>query len=219
MWGRGGGLFVNNNFFNYNRNYFPNRGNWGSEHSGNSNAGWRHNPRYRGGVPYPNRDVAKRYNGGRGGSLRPSQSSSNLGNGRPPGGGNYAGRGGNYRHGPAGTGQRPPQVGANRPGGYAGSAVAGRGPGVSPGYRGGAYGRGMAGQARPYRGANSIGMGGTLLSAAAGLTVEADTFVEAVDIVAAAIEAAGGSARRWRISAWQRLSWRRSQTINSGPCK
>ena len=159
MWGPGGGLFVNNNFFNYNRNYFPNRGNWGSEYRGNGNAGWRHNPRYRGGVPYPNRDVANRYNGGRGGSLRPSQWSSNLGNVRPPVGGNYAGRGGNYRPGGAGTGQRPPQVGANRPGGYAGSAVAVRGPGVSSGYRGGAYGRGMAGQARPYRAAHGTSMG------------------------------------------------------------
>jgi Protein of unknown function (DUF3300) len=157
MWGAGGGIFVNNNFFNHNQGYFPNRGNWGSEYRGNGNAGWRHNPRYRGGVPYPNRDVANRYNGGRGG-LRPSQGSSNIGNVRPPGGG-YVG--GANRPGGGRPGQYPGYSGANRPGG--GRPGAGAVAGQTPGSRGGAYGgayRGAgAGRAPSY--GNRMGMGGS----------------------------------------------------------
>ena len=166
MWGMRPSIFVNNNFFNHNGYNYPNRGNWGNAYRGNGNAGWQHNPRYRGGVAYPNRDVANRYNGGRGG-LRPSQGSSNLGNVRPPGGGYSAGRGGMNRPGGGRPGQYPGYAGANRPGGGrpGAGAIAGQTPGVSPGNRGGAYRGAGAGQARPYGnrgayGANRAGMGG-----------------------------------------------------------
>jgi hypothetical protein len=62
-WGAHPSLYVNNNFFSSNRNTFVNRAQWGKNYIGNGRAGWNHNPRYRGPVPYPNRDVAN--NGGR----------------------------------------------------------------------------------------------------------------------------------------------------------
>jgi len=68
LWAGGGGwgwgfnwgsrnVVVNNNFINYNR---FNRANVGS---GNA---WAHNPAHRGGVPYGNRALANRFQGGRG---------------------------------------------------------------------------------------------------------------------------------------------------------
>ena len=120
-WGNHASLYVNNNFFANNRNAFVNRGNWGNSYVGNGRNGWNHNSRYRGSVPYPNRDVANRFNGGRGG-LRPSQHPANVGNIRPPGSQGSASRlqggiGANSPGGRGGPGQLPgsPNVG-NRPG-------------------------------------------------------------------------------------------------------
>ena len=152
-WGRHPSLYVNNNFFNHNGNTFVNRGQWGDNYRGNGNRNWNHNPKYRGAVPYANRDVANRFNGGRAGSMRPAQQPANLGNIRPPssqggasrlagagaGAGNIGGNrpgmsGGSARPGagqlPAnvganrpGAGQLPANVGANRPGAAAGSGI------------------------------------------------------------------------------------------------
>jgi hypothetical protein len=121
-WGNHASLYVNNNFFANNRNAFVNRGNWGNSYVGNGRNGWNHNPRYRGSVPYPNRDVANRFNGGRGG-LRPSQLPANVGNIRPPGSQGGASRlQGNIGGNRPGGGGRPSQLpsnpgAANRPGG------------------------------------------------------------------------------------------------------
>jgi uncharacterized membrane protein YgcG len=183
-WGPRASLYVNNNFFIHNGNTFVNRGNWGGSYLGNGRAAWNHNPRYRGGVPYPNRDVANRYNGGRGG-LRPAQLPANMGNIRPPG----------AQFGPAGRAGLPGNIGTNRPAaGFApgqlpsrpgaGTGLAGRGgpsqlpahipnrpsigsasriaPGanVAPGNRGGAFAGGNAGQARQFSNRGAASMGG-----------------------------------------------------------
>jgi len=131
-WGPHASLYVNNNFFNHNRNTFVNRGNWGNAYVGRGRAGWNHNPRYRGPVPYANRNVANRYNGGRPGSMRPAQQPANIANIRPPG----AQGGANRLAGNAGA-NRP---GANRPRGGArpGQLPANAGAGNRPGGRGGA---------------------------------------------------------------------------------
>jgi hypothetical protein len=130
-WGPHASLYVNNNFFNHNRNAFVNRGNWGNAYVGGGRAGWNHNPRYRGAVPYTNRDVANRYNGGRPGSMRPAQRPANIANIRPPG----SQGGANRFAGNAGA-NRP---GANRPGGGRPSQLpANAGAGNRPGGRGGA---------------------------------------------------------------------------------
>ena len=176
-WGPRPSLYVNNNFFNHNRNAFVNRGNWGNAYRGNGNAGWNHNPRFRGGVPYPNRDVANRFNGGRTGSLRPTQLPSNIGNIRPPGGGNLAGRGGVNRPGGGnlagrggvnrpgvvGPGQLPAHAGANRPGGgrAGGGAVAGQVPRVPHGNRPGAFRGGSSGHTPAFNNRGARGMGGS----------------------------------------------------------
>ena len=87
-WGPHASLYVNNNFFANNRNTFVNRGNWGESYAGAGRAGWNHNARYRGAIPYPNRDVANRFNGG-GGGLRPNQLPGDI---RPPRSQGSAGR-------------------------------------------------------------------------------------------------------------------------------
>jgi hypothetical protein len=138
-WG-GRSLYVNNNFFTHNRNTFVNRGNWGNSYVGNGRGGWTHNPRYRGGVPYPNRDVANRFNGGRGG-LRPAQLPANRANIRPPG---SLGKASRLQGNP----------GANRPGGGRASQLPSR-PGV--GNRPGGAGR--ASQLPANRGMNRPGGG------------------------------------------------------------
>ena len=184
-WGPHASLYVNNNFFTHNGNTFVNRGNWGNAYRGNGRAGWNHNPRYRGAAPYPNRDVANRFNGGRGG-LRPTQLPSNMANIRPPGSQGGANRlqgnmGANRPGGRGSASQLPANAGANRPGGGgtggarlpASKGSANRaspggqwggwsGSKVSPGNRGGAFGGGSAGQARAFsnRGARSMGGGG-----------------------------------------------------------
>jgi hypothetical protein len=183
-WGRYPSLYVNNNFFTHNGNTFVNRGNWGNAYRGNGRVGWNHNPRYRGSVPYPNRDVANRY-GGRGG-LRATQLPANIGNIRPPGSlgsaNRFQGNPGVNRPGSRGhPSQLPANAGANRRGSgrtgrgqmpaARGSANrAGRGgqwggwsgSRVSPGNRGGAFRGGSAGQARAFsnRGGRSMGGGG-----------------------------------------------------------
>jgi hypothetical protein len=124
-WGRHPSLYVNNNFFSSNRNAFVNRGNWGGAYAGSGRAGWNHNPRYRGAVPYANRDVANRF-GARPGSMRPAQLPANIGNIRPPA---------------SGAGRLPGNIGGNRPG-------AGIGAGQLPSRPGGGQGIG-AGGARP----------------------------------------------------------------------
>ena len=134
-WGHHPSLYVNNNFFTNNRNTFVNRGNWGNAYAGQGRGGWNHNPRYRGSVPYPNRDVANRFNGGRGG-LRPTQLPANVGNIRPPGSSGTASRlqgnvGSNLPGGRAGAGQLPGNPGANRPGGRAGAGQLPAAPGVN----------------------------------------------------------------------------------------
>jgi hypothetical protein len=120
-WGHHGSLYVNNNFFAHNGNTFVNRGNWGNRYAGNGRNTWDHNPRYRGSVPYANRDVANRFNGGRGG-MRPSQLPANAGNIRPPSSaGGRAGLPGNMGGGSR-PGQLPANIGAgNRPGGGRGA--------------------------------------------------------------------------------------------------
>jgi hypothetical protein len=180
-WGTHPSLYVNNNFFTHNGNNFVNRGNWGNAYRGNGVAGWNHNSHYRGNVPYPNRDVANRFNGGKGG-LRPTQLPANGGNIRPPGA-------------IGGASRLPESIGSNRPGGRGGSSVlpsnpggvnrpgGGRGgasqlPANRPGQggqwggwggstgpqdnRGSAFRGGSAGQARTFsnRGARSMGGGG-----------------------------------------------------------
>jgi hypothetical protein len=185
-WGAHPSLYVNNNFFSHNGNTFVNRGNWGNAYRGNGRNGWNHNPQYRGSAPYPNRDVANRFNGGRGG-LRPTPLPSNAGNIRPPGSQGGADRlaGNPGANGPRGRGG-PTQLPANadarpgggRPGGAGVPAAAARGSAnragassqwggsggskVSPGNRGGAFGGGSAGQARSFsnRGSHSMGGGG-----------------------------------------------------------
>jgi hypothetical protein len=118
-WGPHASLYVNNNFFNHNSNAFVNRGNWGNAYRGGGRAGWNHNPRYRSAVPYANRSVANRYNGGRPGSMRPAQRPANVANIRPPGSQGGANRlPGNAGARPGGRGgasQLPANVGANRP--------------------------------------------------------------------------------------------------------
>jgi hypothetical protein len=114
-WGARPSLYVNNNFFAHNGNNFVNRGNWGNSYRGNGRAGWNHNPLNRGSVPYPNRDIANRFNNGRGG-FRPTQLPSNIGNFRPPGS--------------LGGGNRlPGNIGSNRPGGAGGSSLLPSNPG------------------------------------------------------------------------------------------
>ena len=179
-WGPHASLYVNNNFFANNRNAFVNRGTWGNSYVGNGRNGWNHNPRNRGSVPYPNRDVANRFNGGRNG-LRPSQLPANVGNIRPPGSQGSASRlQGNVGANRPGAGVRPGQLpanpGANRPGGGRTPGSIGSANRVSPGAqwggwsgsraaqgnRGGAFGGGSAAQARQSgnRGARSMGGGG-----------------------------------------------------------
>jgi hypothetical protein len=184
-WGRSPSLYVNNNFFNHNGNTFVNRGNWGNAYRGNGQVGWNHNPRYRGAVPYPNRDVANRFNSGRAG-LRPTQLPANMGAIKPPGSLGSANRfqgnvGANRPGGRGRPSQLPANAGANRPGGgrtAVGQMPAAKGSAnrlsqggqwggwggskVSPGNRGGAFGGGSAGQARAFsnRGARSMGGGG-----------------------------------------------------------
>jgi hypothetical protein len=187
-WGAHPSLYVNNNFFNHNGNNFVNRGNWGNAYRGNGQVGWNHNPRYRGSVPYPNRDVANRFNGGRSGSLRPAQLPANIGNIRPPGSaglgngfrgngvgnglGNGIGNGPGSGRGGAGLnpggGNRPgggrigaSQLPANRPG-HGGQWGGWGGSRGFQGNRGSAFRGGSAGQAHGFsnRGARSMGGGG-----------------------------------------------------------
>jgi len=146
-WGRNPSLYVNNNFFTHNGNTFVNRGNWGNAYRGNGRAGWNHNPRYRGGVPYTNRDVANRFNGGRGG-MRPTQLPANMGNIRPPGSQGGANRlpgntGANVPGGRGGPSQLPSTRGANRPGGRGGASQLPANPGANR------PGAGQTGGARP----------------------------------------------------------------------
>jgi hypothetical protein len=179
-WGPRPSLYVNNNFFAHNGNNFVNRAHLGNAYRGNGRAGWNHIAHFRGNTPYPNRDVANRFNGGSGG-LRPAQLPANIGNIRPPGSlggnrlpGNIAG---NRPGGGPGSSFRPSNPGGvNRPGGGRGQASqlpaspGGRGgqwggwngSRGSPGNRGGAFQGGSAGQARSFsnRGSQSMGGGG-----------------------------------------------------------
>ena len=177
-WGSHGSLYVNNNFFANNRNTFVNRGNWGGSYAGNGRAGWNHNARYRGAVPYPNRDVANRFNGG-GGGLRPNQRPANIGNIRSPGSqgsagrlqGNIGGNGPGGRGGPSqlpsnpgaanrpGGGGRPSQLpanpGANRPGGGPSGSIGS----ANRGSPGGPFGGGGASKAAPGNRGGAFGGG------------------------------------------------------------
>lgn len=92
---------------------------------------WVHNPAHRDGVPYNNRAVANRFQGG-----------SNLPSGRPTAGQVQQGLG---------------QAGRGGPGGFAGQGNIGRGGGQVPG-QGGLAGRGGAG-ALPGQGANRMAPG------------------------------------------------------------
>ncbi len=63
-WGHGGNnVVINNNFIN--------RNNFNRVNVGNGNR-WVHNPTHRGGVPYNNRNLANRYNGGARPATRPT---------------------------------------------------------------------------------------------------------------------------------------------------
>ena len=177
-WGARPSLYVNNNFFAHNGNNFVNRSNLGNAYRGSGRTGWNHVSHFRGNVPYPNRDVANRFNGGRGG-LRPSQLPANVGNIRPPGSaGGLPGNIGSNRPGgragssflpnPGGGGNRPgggragaSQLPANRPG-QGGKWGGWSGSNASQGNRGGAFRGGNTGQARSFsnRGHRSMGGGG-----------------------------------------------------------
>lgn len=133
-WGHYGSVTVNNNYFNNNGNTFANRGN---DYRGNGQAAWNHNPQYRGAVPYPNGDVANRFNGGQGG-LRAMPQPSNMVNLRPPG-----------------------SLGSTKPAAPGGRWGEWGGANSAVGNRGGAFPASDAGQARAFsdRGARSLGGG------------------------------------------------------------
>jgi hypothetical protein len=132
-WG-GGNVYINHNFIN--NNHF-NRVN----NIGNGNR-WVHNPAHRAGVPYGNRDVANRFQGGNRGVTRPTvgQTEQRLGQG---GAGRQFGQGGAgsaNRLGTGGAGQGIGQGGAGR-GGVAdrmNQGVGQRGGGVGNPAQGGA---------------------------------------------------------------------------------
>src|SRR5215472_8770668 len=70
-WGDHGSLYVNNNFFNHNRNTFVNRGNWGGNYVGSGRGNWSHNNRW--------------------GGAHPGQLPASVRNTRQPGGGSIGG--------------------------------------------------------------------------------------------------------------------------------
>jgi hypothetical protein len=128
-WGGGGNVIVNNNFIN--------RNNFNRANVGNGNR-WVHNPAHRGGVPYNNRNLSNRYNGGARPATRPTvgQTQQRLGQhggaaGMRPGGvGGGPNQGTASRLGPgnggrgAGANARP---GMNRPGQAGGFRSPGQG--------------------------------------------------------------------------------------------
>jgi hypothetical protein len=150
-WGRGNNVVINNNFIS--SNHF-NRVNVGN---GNN---WVHNPVHRGNVPYNNRDVANRYQGGgRNAATRPSvgQTQQRLSQG------NAAGRGAGAIGQRGGSGM-PNQGNASRlgSGNNGRGAIAGQQPArVGPGGGGGVRNKGSAsriGQGSPaQRGGDRIG--------------------------------------------------------------
>ena len=148
-WGRGNNVVINNNFIR--SNHF-NRVNVGNANN------WLHNPAHRGNVPYNNRNVGNRYQGGGGTpATRPSvgQTQQRLGqgnasrlgpanNGRGPTAGQLPARPGGAS-GMPNTGGTPNRGSANRMG--QGPANNGRGPtaGQLPARPGGAGGMPNAG--------------------------------------------------------------------------
>ena len=124
----GGGLFVNNGFFNH---YGFNRGYFGGAFPGGGREAWMHDSFHRQGVGYGNANVAARYNNARfaagrynaGGSFNGARSSATAG-GWQRFGGNSNARGSN---GSAARGASP--------------AYRGGASGSSRGYSGGNYGR------------------------------------------------------------------------------
>ena len=137
-WGHGGNnVVINNNFIN--------RNNFNRANVGNGNR-WVHNPAHRGGVPYNNRNLSNRYNGGARPATRPTvgQTQQRL---------SQHGGAGGMRPGGVGAGRGPNQGTASR----LGPGNAGRGPGAGmnrPGQPGGF----RPGQGSAHRMANPGGM-------------------------------------------------------------
>jgi hypothetical protein len=127
-WGNcnwGGGDININNKNNFNRNTNINRGNTNIGRGGGGGNSWQHNPKHRGGAPYPNRQTANKYPGA---GNRPGAAQ------RPGGGAGAANRPG----GGAGSANRPGggTGAANRPAGGKGNANrpgSGSGAGNRPG--------------------------------------------------------------------------------------
>jgi hypothetical protein len=120
-WGNcnwGGGDVTINNKNTFNRNTNINRGNTNIGRGGGGGNSWQHNPKHRGGAPYPNRNVANKYPGAGnrpGGANRPSSA---AGAANRPGGGTAQRPGGGTVQRPGGgTAQRPGGGTAQRPGG------------------------------------------------------------------------------------------------------
>ena len=185
-WGAHPSLYVNNNFFNSNRNTFVNRGNWGNNYVGNGRGNWNHNPGWGRGGRRPSQlpsnlgnrpgsigGANRRPGNGAAGRGRPSQlpSRPNAGNNRPGGRGRpsqlpASARNGNRPGGRGGATHRPATVGANRNrgsrGGSTGSASR-RAPQGWNGSRGSAQRRsfnGGGGRSRGGGGGRSRGGGG-----------------------------------------------------------
>ena len=134
-WGNcnwGGGDININNKNTFNRNTNINRGNTNVGRGGGAGNSWQHNPKHRGGAPYPNRQTANKYPGagnrpgaaqrpGGGTANRPGGGTANRpggGTAQRPGGGTANRPGGGTANRPGGgTAQRPGGGMANRPGG------------------------------------------------------------------------------------------------------
>jgi Protein of unknown function (DUF3300) len=116
-WG-GGSINVNNNN-TFVRNSNRNNGNVGNGNRGNGNRGnsnWQHNPKHRGGAPYPSQGLASKYGGTtRGGQGQRGQSGLNGGAGRN--GGGFSGGGGDR----VGNRQVPNSPGATNRGAFSGA--------------------------------------------------------------------------------------------------
>jgi hypothetical protein len=152
-WGNcnwGGGDITINNKNNFNRNTNINRGNTNVGRGGGAGNGWRHNPKHRGGAPYPNRQTANKYGGannrpgaanrpGGGTAQRPGGGTAQRpggGTAQRPGGGNAQRPGGGNAQRPGGgTAQRPGGGTAQRPGGGTAQRPSGGGASSRPATR------------------------------------------------------------------------------------
>jgi hypothetical protein len=118
-WGNcnwGGGDININNKNTFNRNTNINRGNTNIGRGGGAGNSWQHNPKHRGGAPYPNRQTANKYPGA--GNRPGAANRPGGGTAQRPGGGTAQRPGGGTAQRPGGgTAQRPGGGTAQRPGG------------------------------------------------------------------------------------------------------